>query len=159
MGTLKTTFGNVGFSVSQGFDHIASTFSSFIDSVIGGVTTGVESLVSGDVIGIDTTQIPTMQAAIQTYIDGLNDQLDTMESTAETSGAYKGAYAKSVTEFIGAVKTCCYAVVSQLLAFKDQLTSIQGKYEENDSSLASDISSQAGEMSSKYTAYDAEGQQ
>jgi len=158
MGTLKTTFGNVAFSVSQGLDHVASTFSSLLDSIIGGATAGMESLVSGDVIGIDTTQIPTMQQAIQTYIDQLNEQLDTMESTAETSGAYKGAYAASVTEFIGAVKTCCYNVVSQLLAFKDQLTQIEAKYQENDTSLSSDISTQAGEMSQMYQAYDG-GQQ
>ena len=158
MGTLRTTFGNIGFSVSQGLDMVRSTFSTWIENILGTAQAGMESLVSGDVIGIDTTQIPTMQAAIDTYISDLNDQLATMEETAETSDAYKGQYAASVSEFIAAVKTCCYNVISQLLAFKDQLTEVQAKYEENDTSLASDISGQAGEMSSMYQAYDG-GQQ
>ena len=154
MGTLRTTFGNIGFSVSQGLDYIRSSFSTLLENILGTAQAGMESLVSGDVIGIDSTQIPAMQQAIDTYISDLNDQLATMEESAETSDAYKGQYAAAVSEFIAAIKTCCYNVISQLLAFKDQLTVVGEKYVDNDTSMATDIGTQTSEMSSMYQAYD-----
>jgi len=157
MGTIRSTFQNVTFKVSEGLDNIVSGAQTLFDNIVGDFTSNLEGLFSGDVVGIDENQIDTMKQAIDDYVDALNEHLDTMESNATTSEAYKGSYAEAVTEFVAAVKTCCYAVVSQLLAFRDQLTAIGEKYAENDTALKTDISTQAEELSGSYEAYDNSG--
>lgn len=153
MGTIKTAFNNVTFKVNETIDNIGSSVSTVFNNIVGDLQSTVQGLFSGDVVGIDVAQIPTMQAAIQTYVDDLQEHLAEMKANASTDEAYKGDYASSVSDFIAAVQECCYAVISQLLAFSDQLTKIEESYRENDSSLSSDISSQADELRGAYDAY------
>ncbi len=157
MGTIRTAFNNVGFKVSEGIDNITSTISSVFNNIIGDLQSTAQGLFAGDVVGIDVNQVPQMQAAIKAYVDALEEHLSQMEANASTEDAYKGDYATAVSEFVGAVKQCCYAVISQLLAFSDQLTAIQQSYSDNDSSLKTDISGQADELRQSYQEYSGSG--
>lgn len=154
MGTIQQMAQQVKYAAGQTLSNITSGIKSKFDEIVGGVQAKVEGMFNGDVVGINTNEIPNMQAAIKTYVEGLEAHLETMKNNATTDEAFKGQYASAITDFVSAVKDCCYAVISQLEAFSAQLDEVRRTYEERDQQLASDISSQADELRSAYQAFD-----
>lgn len=153
--SLKTMGESMLFNIKEtaqaGFDKVKS----IADSVVGKVSSAASGIFSGDVIGINVNEIPNMQTAIKNYVDALNQHLDEVKQNATTDSAFTGAYAGAVTEFVTAVKECCYAVISQLLAFSDKLADVKDQYDKRDKALASQIGEQSDEIKSSYTAYEA----
>lgn len=154
MGTIQQMAQEVKYAAGQALSNITSGIKNKFDEIVGGLQAKVEGLFSGDVVGINTNEIPNMQNAIASYIEGLEAHLIEMKTNATTDEAFKGQYAGAITDFVAAVKDCCYAVISQLEAFSAQLDEVKVTYEERDQQLASDISSQADELRSAYQAFD-----
>lgn len=153
MGTISNFVQNVKFSAGQAISSITDKAQSVFESIVGTVSAAFDGLVTGDVVGIDATQVPQMKQAISSYVEELKGHLDQMKTNAKTDDAFKGEYATAITEFVAAVNECCYAVISQLLAFNDVLDEVQAKYAEKDANMAKDITGQADELRSSYQAY------
>ncbi len=112
---------------------------------------GIETLV-----GIDVTQIPTMKAAIRSYVDDINKALSDFGSNAESNvkASLRGTGMEvMVAEYINNVALYCKSLTSQLLAFNDQLSYVEEAWTTADNNFTSSVNATSGEVSSASTGY------
>ncbi len=153
MGTLSTAAQKVAWDVNSTIQSLTSNAQSLFESVIGRAGAAAGAILQGDVVGINGAQVPAMQQAIREYVDKLNQHLQEVKTTADTTQAFKGEYAASVTAFVEAVCTACECVISNLLKFNQKLDEVYKAYQEKDTTMASDIKSQAGELEGSFQRY------
>lgn len=126
---------------------------SWSDSVVNAIQDflGIETLV-----GIDVTQIPTMKAAIRTYVEDIDKTLSEFGNNAETNvteGLKGTGMEVMVAEYINNVALYCKALTSQLLAFNDQLSYVEEAWSSADNNFTSTVNATSGEVSSASTGY------
>lgn len=154
MGTWKTeaqtVFNEIGNWVNSGINSIKDMFGNTANKTIA----EVESLFKNGstVVGINVNQIDSMKQAIRNYVDNLQKTLDKLDAVDPTI-AFKGEVTGAIIEYINAVKTACQAVVSNMLAFNDQLTKVQEAYLAKDTELKSRITADADTTRSSFKAY------
>ena len=71
MGTISNFVQNVKFSAGQAISSITDKAQSVFESIVGTVSAAFDGLVTGDVVGIDATQVPQMKQAISSYVEEL----------------------------------------------------------------------------------------
>ncbi len=143
MGSIKQEAQKISHNANEIVRNTTENLKSKFNAVISGLNARYKGVIAGDVVGINTNRIPEMQAAIRSYIDNLQDHLDTVVTNASTENAFKGQYAEAVTEFVTAVKEACKLVIEDLSAFSDELQEVADKYVAKDTDVTSDIRSQA----------------
>lgn len=154
MSTWKTTYqavkNDVGNWINSGTSKIKDLFGNTANKTI----SQVESLFKNGttVVGINVNQIPNMKQAIRNYVNQLQDTLNKLDSVDPTV-AFKGEMTGAIVEYIEAVKTACQAVVSNMLAFNDQLTLVEDAYKNKDEELKNKITSDANTTRSSFKAY------
>lgn len=153
MGTLSTEAQKLSWNIKSTFEGFVSNAQNVFNSVIGRAGAAANSILNGDVVGINEAEIPNMQAAIREYVNNLQAHLDQVKTDADTSQAFKGEYAAAVKQFVEAVCTACECVISNLLQFNQRLEEVHQAYIAKDETMASDITAQAGELSSNFTKY------
>lgn len=153
MGTLSTEAQKLTWSIKSDFQGFLSNAQNVFNSVVGRVGAAAGGILNGDVVGINEAEIPNMQAAIREYVNNLQTHLDQVKADADTSQAFKGEYAVAVKQFVEAVCTACECVISNLLQFNQRLEEVHQAYISKDTTMASDIQGQAGELSSNFTKY------
>ena len=153
MGTISTEAQKVQWDVGQGLQGIFNTAKGWFDQVIGGARAVAGGILQGDVVGINGEHVPQMKAAVQRYIDGLNEHLKRVQVEADTSQAFKGDYAKAITDFVNAVCEACGCIISNLLIFNEKLEEVYQAYLAKDAELAANVTGQAGELNSQFTRY------
>ena len=137
-------------AIQSGISKIKDTFSHSVKRTLSEVESAFKN--GTTVVGINVNQIQTMKEAVRGYVDNIKKALQELE-TYDPEVAFKGEYALAMTEYINAVKTACNAIVSQMLAFNDQLTKVQEAYQQKDSETASAIKSTAESTASAYSEY------
>ena len=137
-------------TLQSGIGKIKDTFSSSINRTVSEVESAFKN--GTTVVGINVNHIPAMKTAVRNYVDNIRKALDEL-NTYDPQVAFKGEYATAMTEYIEAVKTACNAIVSQMLAFNDQLTKVQEAYQAKDTATASSIKNTAQSTSSAYSEY------
>lgn len=157
MGTWKTEVQTIENNVSSFLNSGLNKVKDLFGSTIGGTIDQVTSLFQNGttVVGINVNQIPSMKEAIRKYVDNLNQILAKLDAV-DPSIAFKGVYAEAVTEYILSVKQACQSVISNMLAFNDQLTKVQEAYENKDTEMKTRLSSDAETTRSSFQNY-AEG--
>lgn len=105
------------------------------------------------VVGINVGQIPTMKTAIREYVGTVESALAELKNYDPTV-AFKGdEIVPALQGYIDAVIETCGAIVSNMLAFNDQLTEVETAYKNKDNTAASTIKSSAESTRSAYTKY------
>lgn len=130
------------------------TAETILEGIVGRVQASFDGFLNGDVVGIIEEEIPNMTKAIDDYCIAVENHLKEVNAKADTSEAYKGAYASSVKEFVGAVTDACFAVTSNLKAFKKELQDVLASYKAKDQELSSTLGTQAGEVSAQFKKYE-----
>lgn len=153
MGTITTEAQKLVWNAKSTFENLTSGAQDLFSSVVGRASAAASSILNGDVVGINGEEIPNMQAAIREYVNGLESHLNEVKQDADTSQAFKGEYAAAVKQFVEAVCDACDAIISNLLQFNQKLDEVYAKYQAKDTTMAADISGQAGELSASYTKY------
>lgn len=125
-----------GSNMKDGAASLAAKYGGEVGEIVG-------SNISTPLIGIDATQVPAMKSAIKTYVDDLSTHLDGINTSLETDTAFKGTYATSITEYVEGVTYACKGIVSNLLAFYDELTRVEQAFNEKVEGLSSSISGSA----------------
>lgn len=146
MGSIKQEAQKVMYSANETIRSTSDLFKSRFNSAISGLSAQFSGLVNGDIVGINVNHISQMKAAINNYVDDLKDHLSKMKSNANTSNAFKGEYAKAVTEFVQAIEIACGYVIESLLSFNTQLDEVAEKYQAKDTEVAGDIRNQAEQL-------------
>lgn len=149
MGAGSSVSGATG-SLSGEVNKFKDNFSSLSKRTISEVEVYFHN--GATIIGINVNQIPQMKQAVRSYVDGLQKQLDKLNAI-DPKTAFKGEISTAIVEFIDAVKQACQAVVSNMLAFNDQLTKVQAAYENRDSEMKSRIKADTEAARSSFTNY------
>ena len=109
------------------------------------------------VVGINVGQIPAMKTAIRDYVASVETALGELKNYDPTV-AFKGdSVVPALQGYIDAVIETCGAIVSNMLAFNDQLTEVENAYKAKDEAAANAISSSAESTRSAYTRYTEQG--
>lgn len=153
MGTLSTEAQKVVWNVNSVIKNIGDGAEDIFNSIIGRVGSAAGGILNGDVVGINEAQIPAMQEAIRNYVNAIQSHLQTVNTSVDTNNAFKGEYAAAIKNFVQAVCTACECVTSNLLQFNKKLDEVYAKYLEKDTTMASEITAQAGEIESSFTRY------
>ena len=159
MATWGTEIQKAGNFISDAFSGLGRGISDIFGSVkrsIGEIGTFFKNG-GTTVVGINVNQIPAMKAAVETYCQEINNALGTLTNYDPTI-AFKGtAIEPALKEYIDAVIEACGAIVSNMLAFNDQLTEVQNAYAAKDETSASQIKTSAESTRSSYTTYTSAG--
>ena len=138
---------------ASGIINDVKTQSNSVYSDIIGSVNNLQQFWHTTTVGINIDQIPIMKNAISLYVDRLNNHLNQVKRDADTSQAFKGDYARAVRSFVDAVCNSCANIISNLLAFNDDLDKVMEAYRQKDESMASEINSTAGNVDSAFTNY------
>lgn len=140
--------------LGSAFNNLTTNISNWTTGTVNSLKSFGNALWSGDVVGIDETQIPTMKQGVRDYIQALEDHMAQVHAAADTSGAYKGEFTQAIGEYVGAVCECCNCVISQLLSFNDQLTGVEKAYLAKSGDVKADLTSKSEQLATEFTRYE-----
>lgn len=136
-GTLKRGGGDAFSAIKRDISEVGSFFKS------GGTS----------VVGINVTEIPNMKKAIIAYCEEVDKALAKL-SSYKPEVAFKGTkVVPQLQLYIEAVIEACHAVVSNLLAFNDQLDAVEKAWAAKDAKNASNIKKSTESAKSEFKAY------
>ena len=160
MATWQTELQKAKQTVVSKFGDGKRTISDFFTGTVNKKVSEVSSFFKNGstVVGINVNQIPAMKTAIRDYVSAIDTALAELKNYDPTV-AFKGEQlVPALTAYIDAVIETCGAIVSNMLAFNDQLTEVENAYKAKDDSSASTIKSYAESTRSAYTRYTEQGQ-
>lgn len=106
------------------------------------------------VVGINVNGIANMRTAIRNYVSEIETHIGNIEAAANANNAYRSEDVQNaVSIYIEKVKSYCINLVSQLLAFSDQLEEVKAAYMAKMSNISSNINGRTTSFSegTKYT--------
>ena len=160
MATWQTELQNVKQSVISNFNNGKRVISDFFSGTVNKKVTEVNMFFKNGstVVGINVGHIEAMKTEIRSYVADIEKALSELKNY-DPAVAFKGdEIVPALQGYIDAVIETCGAIVSNMLAFNDQLTEVQKAYAEKDLSAASAIKSSAESTRSAYTRYTEQGQ-
>ena len=159
MATWQTELQRAKQTVVEKFNTGRRTISDFFSGTVDKVVADATSFFKNGttVVGINVGQIPAMKGAIRTYVGDIEKALAELKNY-DPQVAFKGeSIVPALQGYIDAVIETCGAIVSNMLAFNDQLTEVEEAYKAKDIA-ASEIINQSGESTrSAYTRYTEQG--
>lgn len=155
MATWKTEIQKIDNGISTTFKNITNNAENFFSGTVKKVVADVQSFFTNGstVVGINVNQIPSMKSAITDYCNGVETALQELKNYDPTVAFQGEETVSALKKYIEAVQEACGAIVSQLLAFNDELTKVENAYKAKDTASASAINSDASAMSNSYTRY------
>ena len=97
---------------------------------------------TASVVGMNVNKIPSMKAAIRTYVNKIKTQVNRLHTDVKTDKAFKssdGSVEDAVSRYLQSVETYCNNLTSALLAFNDKLTDVEKAWETSMEHLSSTI--------------------
>lgn len=114
------------------------------------VIAGNESteLASGTIVGIDADFVTSIQTAIDTYIAGIQTELDKLETNVDPSTAFKGSgVTEAVQNFVTSVKEVAEGYIAKLQeAEKQIIDSVHSAYETQDTDLSANLTADSSSL-------------
>ena len=96
------------------------------------------------IVGINANQVPAMKNAIANYVEAIQNHLEKIETSADSSQAFKSDAVKTaVQNYLLTLKDYCQNLVSQMLAFSDKLQEVYEKWVEATGNMAQSVNSSA----------------
>ena len=160
MATWQTELQKAKQTVVTKFNDGKRVISDFFSGTVNKKVSEVNSFFKNGstVVGINVNHIPQMKTAIRGYVSDIERALGELKNYDPTV-AFKGdEVVPALQAYIEAVIETCGAIVSNMLAFNDQLTEIETAYKAKDETAASTIKSSADSTRSAYTRYTEQGQ-
>lgn len=132
-------------AIKSGYDKVKTGLSS----VQGWAGAAVNTASKGSTfVGMDYTKVDTIRGAIRDYVKGIQDIADKLNTDADPSNALKGEVVEKTKAYLSSVDQMVKAYISTLLAYSDKMAEYAEAYGKSDTSLASDVSDAASEMTS-----------
>ncbi len=160
MATWQTELQKAKQAVVTKFNDGKRILSDFFSGTVNKKVSEVNSFFKNGstVVGINVGHIPAMKSAIRQYVADVDKALAELKNYDPTV-AFKGdEIVPALQIYIDAVIETCGAIVSNMLAFNDQLTEVENAYKSKDEVAASTIKSSAESTRSAYTRYTEQGQ-
>lgn len=159
MATWQTELQSAKQTVVSKFNEGKRTIADFFNGTVNKKVSEVTSFFRNGttVVGINVNYIPDMKTEIRAYVDSINTALGELKNYDPTV-AFKGDdLVPALQGYIDAVIETCGAIVSNMLAFNDQLTEIEAAYKAKDQASSEIIKSSAESTRSAYTKYTEQG--
>jgi hypothetical protein len=150
MANFSKEFQQVDFSdIGDTSANMKDSASKLLDSIVGEVANGVN--ITGDFIGLDIDKLEGMETAITKYVENLENHLGGIKTDVSTDDAFKGTYAGSVQEFVGAVAEVCKVITNQMTLFVGKLGEVRDSYNTLDANLKTAIDTDSSDIKSTFT--------
>lgn len=141
--TLSQNLGNA----SNVFTNISSSADADIDNLLASAFQTLRSTGFDGVVGMETEQVQSMISAIDTYVSNVQSALAPLNS-ADARASFGDTIAPKVEEFVIAVKEACSAVITNMGAFKDDLTAIKTAMESKAASVNTAVGNASNDLTS-----------
>lgn len=113
LGKATNVYGDIYTGAEEDIDTLVATaFNKLRSTGFDGVT------------GLEINQVTTMQRAIDTYVNGIQQALSPLNA-ADARKAFGDQMDKSIENFVMAVKRSCEGVITNMNAFKKDLEEIK----------------------------------
>ena len=149
-----TGFDAKQFTSSQIGEREGSRSGGLGNLALDGLAGAATNLLGISIVGMAMDKVPACRDSIRTYVQNLEDHLNTIDATASADEAYKGEEVKAaVKAYVEKVKEYCINLTSQLNAFSDKLQSALNAWETGTQNIADTVSGSAGSYATgaKYT--------
>lgn len=146
--TLSQNLGNAG----NVFSGISTSASDDIDSLLGSAFEALRSTGFDGVAGLETGQVTNMQRAITDYVESIKTALAPLNSS-DAQAAFGNTVAPKIEEFVISVKGACEAVITNMLAFNDDLTAVKTAMEAKAQSVNAAVGSHSSELDSSKSSW------
>lgn len=117
------------------------------------VIAGNESteLTGGTVVGIDAEFATSIKEAIDTYIDGIETELEKLETEVDPEGAFKGSgITEALKNFVTSVKEIAKNYITTLKYAEHQIiNSVHSAYETQDTDLSASLNADSTNLESE----------
>lgn len=129
------------------YNGINSQADEDIDSLVSSAFDKLRSTGFDGVTGLEINKVAGMQSAIDNYVNGIQSALDPLNQ-ADARAAFGNQMNKAIEEFVVSVKGSCQALITNMLAFKEDLGKIKAAMEAKAQNVNSAINATSNDLNS-----------
>lgn len=129
------------------YNGINSQADEDIDSLVSSAFDKLRSTGFDGVTGLEINKVAGMQTAIDNYVNGIQTALDPLNS-ADARAAFGNQMNKAIEEFVVAVKGSCQALITNMLAFKEDLGKIKAAMEAKAQNVNAAVNATSNDLNS-----------
>ena len=143
---IRELIGDTKSSIETDVEIVLSQARSKINSILGGLQTGISTMWSGGFAGIDENGIPILKQAIDKYCQSVDGQIEAFDVLAPVEIAYKGSVQEAVVIFINDIKGLLQAHSSRMKESNKVLLTAYDEYVRKTKEISQNVISNAQEI-------------
>ena len=145
--SIQSAIGNITSAMDNNIDATIAGARSRLEAIVGGIQTALSNFWDGGFAGIDEAGLEgSLKPAIIAYCDKIDGIIQGFNENPKLEVAYKGAIQSAASDFIKAVKQILEAYVSTMRVNISDATVAFQNYSQGASQIASNVSSDAGDI-------------
>ena len=143
--SIRNLASKAGTTIDSGLSSVYQTF----QDALSGLTTFGDSIANAGAgsVGLNAEGLNQLRTDIQTAVTELDAKISQIAQNTDPTTAFKGEYVEGIKAYIETVKNVCKSVNSQLLYFSDRLAVIQENITTRQSTLNTEINTDAQTLS------------
>ncbi len=154
MGAIDKFVKNAAGRAIDSIQSFGDKLTGIVSRVQGYVGTAFEVAKNGETfVGMKYSEIPTIRAAIRTYVTNVQNEVAKLNTDASNNNALKGEVASAANAYVKSVSDVAQAYVSSLLAYSDKMYEYGENYKASDTNLASNVSEEASALAGSAESY------
>lgn len=118
-----------------------------IDALVSSAFDKLRSTGFDGVTGLEINKVKNMQTAIDNYVNGIQTALAPLNK-ADARAAFGNQMNKAIEDFVVAVKGSCEALITNMKAFKDDLSKIKAAMEAKAQTVNTAINNTSNDLNS-----------
>jgi hypothetical protein len=129
------------------YNSINSQADEDIDALVSSAFDKLRSTGFDGVTGLEINKVAGMQTAIDNYVAGIQSALAPLNK-ADARAAFGNQMNKAIEEFVVAVKGSCEALITNMLAFKEDLGKIKAAMEAKAQNVNTAVNAKSSDLNS-----------
>lgn len=154
MGAIGQYIKNQAGRAIDKVQNLGDKFRGTISTVQGYTGAAFQVAKNGETfVGLNYASIETIRSAIRTYVKGIQEEIQKLNTEANTNNALKGEIVAATKEYVQAVSDVANAYVSSLLAYSDRMYEYGEEYKKSDTALQQNVHQEATGLASNVDVY------
>lgn len=145
--SANTTLSGHLSQADAAYDQIGATADADIDSLLASAFESLRSTGFDGVAGLELEKVENMKTAINKYVEDIQTALSPLNE-ADATAVFGKDIATAVQNFVKEVKGSCYAVITNMLSFNDDLTAIKTAMEAKKNSVNTTVNTASSTLNS-----------
>ena len=143
---IKSTLGNMSYSVQDTLSSILTTTKTQIGNIVGSVSTSLSNIWQGGFTGMSESGFAELKTQLSNYCNDVQGLIDGFDQTGDITSALKGDVQTAAYEFIGAIKELLKAYVSRMRQEISEADEAYANFLQSSQSISQDVQSAAQEI-------------